>query len=76
MVLEFPDTQSKVDNIINLVESDIITIDEARQVLGFPPLPNDIGSTTLSVYLSSLEADIFSVEAGDDGDDLSNIHLN
>lgn len=32
------------------VKEDLLTLDEAREVLGLPPLPNGLGTATLSAY--------------------------
>jgi hypothetical protein len=76
MALEFPDAKTQVESIVELVESNIITLDEARATLGFPPMPNDIGNNTLAVYLGLMEATVFEISDDLDDDELDRIQLN
>ncbi|MBY0402929.1 MAG: hypothetical protein K2X66_03465 [Cyanobacteria bacterium] len=55
MSLPTPDWQVKCDQLVSLVENDILTLDEARQALGYPPLPDELGRFTRSLYLNFVE---------------------
>lgn len=73
MSLEIKDIQAKCDTIVKLVEKDILTIDEARQELGFPPLADEMGRFTHSLYLNFVE----NIEGDFDDEMFTNrIHLN
>jgi len=41
---------ARVARLVSLVQTDVVTIDEAREEIGQEPLPDQIGTVTLSVY--------------------------
>jgi len=41
---------ARVTRLVSLVQCDVVTIDEAREEIGQEPLPDNIGTVTLTVY--------------------------
>jgi hypothetical protein len=55
MPFNVDDLPNKVELLIRLVQSDILTLDEARKELGYETLPDDLGRFTLSMYLNLID---------------------
>jgi hypothetical protein len=55
MPLNVDEHPSKVEMLIRLVQSDILTLDEARKELGYDGLPDELGRFTLSMYLNLID---------------------
>lgn len=55
MPLNVDDVNNKVELLIRLVQSDILTLDEARKELGFDRLPDELGRFTLSMYMNLID---------------------
>ncbi len=55
MPLNVDDVNNKVELLIRLVQSDILTLDEARKELGFDSLPDELGRFTLSMYMNLID---------------------
>lgn len=55
MPVNISDVEKKCETLVKLVEQDILTLDEARKELGYPPLADEMGRFTRSMYVSMVE---------------------